>query len=124
MTTFNIVQWVNRHDSVKLILITLAMFPVMRVAIAAANDLDPFFWVVLAGMALCAAAAYWLGNWKWLLIPLLAMLMEIVCAIPISLRDPNAMETPLSIVLEAPFWTGIPTLIGAGIGYLIKRANQ
>lgn len=42
----------------------------------------------------------------------------------ISRRDSNAMETPLSIILEAPFWTGIPTVLGAGIGYLIKRAYR
>jgi hypothetical protein len=49
------------------------------------------------------------------------MLVEIAWAIPVSLRDPNALESPFSIVLAAPFWTGIPTLIGAGVGYLIKR---
>ena len=40
-----------------------------------------------------------------------------------AMRDPNALERPISIVLEALFWTGLPSLIGAGVGYLIKRAN-
>jgi hypothetical protein len=115
--------WVNQHDAVKLLLITLVMIPVMGLAIATSNGLEPFVYIVLAGMALCGAAAYWLGNWKWILIPVLAMLVEIAWAIPAVLRDPDAMETPLSIVLESPFWSGLPALIGAGVGYLIKRAN-
>jgi hypothetical protein len=122
-----VAMWTNRHDYAKLILITLVMIPVMLVAVAAASpdvfgsvvSPDLFGPVVLAGMALCAVAAYWLGNWKWIFIPLLAMLVEIVLAVPVSLRDPNAGETPISIVLEAPFWTGIPTFIGAGVGYVI-----
>jgi hypothetical protein len=114
-----VAMWANRHDYAKLILITLAMIPVMLVVVATADDLSWF--LVLAGMALCAVAAYWLGNWKWILIPVLAMLVEIVCAVPAVMRDPNAGETPISIVLEAPFWTGLPALIGAGVGYLIKR---
>lgn len=51
------------------------------------------------------------------------MLVEIALAIPASLRDPNALETPFSIVLEAPFWTGIPALLGAAIGYGLSRAR-
>jgi hypothetical protein len=119
--------WTNRHDYAKLILITLVMIPVIFVAVAAAApdvfgsavSPDLFAPVVLAGMALCAVAAYWLGNRKWIFIPLLAMLVEIAIAIPVTMRDPNAVETPVSVVLEAPFWTGIPTFIGAGMGYLI-----
>jgi hypothetical protein len=72
-------------------------------------------------MLLCAAAAYWLGNWKWIFIPLLTMLVEIACAVPAVMRAPQGGETPISIVLEAPFWTGIPALIGAGTGYLFKK---
>ena len=55
--------------------------------------------------------------------PFLAMLVELAWAIPASLRYPHAIETPLSLVLEAPFWTGIPACIGAGVGYPIKRGN-
>ena len=121
--------WAKGHDYAKLILITLVMLPVMFVAVAAASpDLfsstvspDLFGPVVLAGMALCGVAAFWLGNWKWILIPLLAMLVEIAFAVPVTLRVPNAGETPISVVLEAPFWAGIPTLIGAGVGYLCRR---
>lgn len=122
MTTIS--TWVNRHDSVKLMLITLAMIPSMFVAVSSSNDPDPMLFIRLAGVTFCGVAAYWLGNWKWILIPVLAMLVEIAWAIPASLGDPNAMETPLSIVLEAPFWTGIPALIGAGVGYIIKRGNE
>lgn len=118
------VSWVNRHDSLKLFLITLVMIPYMRLVMTASGDLDPFCFAVFGGVTLCGVASYWLGNWKWILIPFLAILVEIAWAIPASLSDPNAMETPLSIVLEAPFWTGMPTLIGSGVGYLIKRANS
>jgi hypothetical protein len=116
-----VAMWVNHHDYAKLMLITLAMIPVMLLAVATADDLSWF--LVLAGMALCAVAAYWLGNWKWLLIPVLAMLVEIICAVPAVMRDPNTGETPVSIVLEAPFWTGLPALIGAGVGYLFRRRD-
>jgi hypothetical protein len=117
-----IATWANRHDYTKLIVITLAMIPVMLLVVATADDLSLF--LVLAGVALCGVAAYWLGNWKWILIPVLAMLVEIVCAVPAVMRDPNAGETPISIVLEAPFWTGLPALIGAGAGYLFKRRSK
>jgi len=118
-----IVVWINRHDTVKLILIMLVMLPVMGWGITTSDGLEPFIYILLIGMALCGVAAYWLGNWKWCLIPLLAMLVEIAWAIPAALRDPNALETPVSIILEAPFWSGLPAFIGAGVGYLIKRAN-
>ena len=119
----SLTRWINRHDGLKLALLVLAMVPVMLVAIGASDNLDPLMGIWLLGVALCAAGGYWLGNWKWVLIPLLAMLVEIALAIPASLRDPNALETPLSIVLEAPFWTGIPALLGAAIGYGLSRAR-
>lgn len=119
--------WVNQRDTVKLILVTLVMIPFMLVAVSVAGttaDNDLLFPVVgLIGMAICAGAAYWLGNWKWILIPVLAMLVEIAVAIPAVIREPTGGETPISIVLEAPFWTGLPALVGAGIGYLIKRVH-
>ena len=52
------------------------------------------------------------------------MLVEIVCAIPAVMRDPSAGETPISSVLEAPIWTGLPALIGASAGYLFKRGSK
>jgi hypothetical protein len=122
-------EWANRHDYAKLILITLVMIPVMFVAVAAASSAsdfsivspDLFGSVMLGGMVLCALATFWLGNWKWTLIPLLAMLLEIAFAVPATMRAPNAGETPISVVLESPFWAGLPTLIGAGVGYLFKK---
>jgi hypothetical protein len=59
-------------------------------------------------MMFCGLAAYWLGNWKWIFIPVFAMLVEIACAVPIVMQDRSAPETSISIVLEAPFWTGAP----------------
>ena len=115
-------MWANRHDYAKLILTTLVMIPLMLMVVTTADNLNWF--LVLAGVALCAVAAYWIGNWKWIFIPVLAMLVEIVCAVPTVMRDPNAGETPISIILEAPFWTGLPALIGAGVGYLLKRRSK
>ncbi|NTU84751.1 MAG: hypothetical protein HGA45_36205 [Chloroflexales bacterium] len=112
--------WVNTHDSGKLLLIALAAIPVLLLAIFGPGASSASL-ALLVGMALCGVGAYWLGNWKWILIPLVVMLVEILIAIPLSLADPNPGETPISVILEAPFWTGIPALIGAGVGYGIKR---
>lgn len=115
-------QWVREHDSGKLLVIGLAAIPVILLAILASNG-QLFELVVVGGMICCGVGAYWLGNWKWILIPLVAMLAEIVIAIPFSLLDPNAVETPVSIVLESWFWAGVPAFIGAGVGYLIRRGS-
>jgi hypothetical protein len=113
-------QWVRDHDAGKLLIIGLATIPVFLLVILA-SDNRLFAVVALAGMACWGVGGYWLGNWKWLLIPLVAILVEIVCAIPVSLATPTAGETPVSIVLESWFWAGLPALIGAGAGYGIKR---
>lgn len=111
----------RRNDGAKLLVIGLAMLLGMPVLIAAANGPNTFLAALALGLAACGLAGYWLGSWKWIFIPLLAMLAEIIFAIPLSLLDPQPVETPISIVLEAPFWTGLPALIGAGAGYLIRR---
>lgn len=113
-------QWVRDHDSGKLLMVGLVAIPVLFLAIFGPGDSSGIL-ALLAGVGFCGVGGYWLGNWKWILIPLVVMLVEIVIAIPLSLADPNAMETPISIILEAPFWTGIPALIGAGAGYGMKR---
>jgi hypothetical protein len=111
-------QWANHHDWVKLGLFALLMFPVFFVAGVASGT--PLFWVtVLLGVALCGVFAYWVGNPRWLFIPLLAMLVFIALAIPMVTQDPGTGETPFSIVLESPFWAGMPALIGAVVGYLV-----
>lgn len=114
--------WVNQHDSAKLFVIWLGAIVVILSAITVSGS-ELFFLAMLVGVVLAGVGAFWLGNWKWIYIPLLAMLAEIVCAIPLSLSDPNAIETPLSIILEAPFWTGIPALLGAGLGYGVSRSR-
>lgn len=116
----HITEWTHDHDSRKLIVIGLVMVPLMLAAIS--SD-DMLVAIMLLGIVLCGYAAYWLGNWKWIFIPVLAMLVEIVCAIPLVMRNQSGGETPISIVLEAPFWTGLPTLIGAGVGYAVKRGQ-
>ena len=115
-----IVTWANRSDARKLAVITLVMFLFMLVGVALE---DMFLALILLGAVLCGYAAYWLGNWKWILLPLLAMLVEIICLVPVVMRDQGVGETPISVILEAPFWTGMPTFIGASCGYLMKRVN-
>jgi hypothetical protein len=111
-------QWVNHHDWVKLALMTLLMFVFMLLAV---TETIPFLLALILGVVLCVGAGYWLGNRKWLLIPLLAMLVEITVAIPTVIGATNPEETPFSIILEAPFWTGIPALVGAGVGYALRK---
>ena len=40
--------------------------------------------------------------------------VEIMIGIPATVLHPDG-ETPVSLLLEAPFWTGLPALIGAVI---------
>lgn len=114
-------QWANRYDWAKLLLFALAALVIMLLGglvIAVADTGLPI--VLFGGMLVCGIFGYWLGNWKWLLIPVLAMLAEIIVAIPAVLGDPKAVESPVSIVLEAPFWIGFPAFVGAGVGYAVK----
>jgi hypothetical protein len=69
-------------------------------------------------MGLCAIGGYWLGG-RWFLVPLVAMAVEIAIAAPITLLAPDGGETPISVVLEAPFWTGMPAFLGALLGAII-----
>lgn len=117
------VRWANSHDWVKLGLFTLLMFPVMLLAGVAGGT--PLFWtVVVVGVLLCGAFAYWIGNPRWLFIPLLAILVFIALAVPMVLQEPGAGETPFSIVLESPFWAGLPALTGAVFGYVIYASRH
>jgi hypothetical protein len=52
------------------------------------------------------------------------MLVFIVLAIPMVIQDPGTGETPFSIVLESPFWAGMPALTGALFGYLIYMSRH
>jgi hypothetical protein len=119
-----VTMWANHHDYAKLILITLAMMLFMLIVLASLLANCAGMPLLLAGMVLCGYAGYWLGNWKWILIPLLAILMEIAVFVPVVMRDPSGGETPISVVVEAPFWTGLPALIGASTGYLKKRMTK
>jgi hypothetical protein len=81
-----------------------------------------YYSLVLAyGVGICALGGFWLGGRKWLLVPLLAMAVELIFAIPATIGDPTGGETPISVILEAPFWTGLPAFVGASIGALVRR---
>ena len=76
------------------------------------------FFVAL-GLVGSIVAGYWLGSRSWFLVPIVAMGIEIAIGIPATLVHPDG-ETPISVVLEAPFWTGVPSLIGALIGGALR----
>ena len=80
---------------------------------------DLFLVILAIGIGFSAIAGYWLGA-RWFLVPLVAMAAEIVIAVPATLLDPTGGETPISVVLEAPFWTGLPAFVGALCGGLIR----
>jgi hypothetical protein len=56
----------------------------------------------------------------WFLVPLVVIGVEVVIGIPTTRLDPTAGETPISVVLEAPFWTGMPALFGALVGGIVR----
>lgn len=115
----SVVAWVNRHDVAKLLLITIAAVPVILLTVLGPSGV--FLVVLLAAPALWGVGGYWVGNRTWLFIPLGAMAVEIAIAIPLTLADPQAGETPLSVILEAPFWTGAPALVAAWVGHRMRR---
>ena len=65
--------------------------------------------------------AYWLGNWKWILIPLLAVLAAFAIMAPAVAYNPAVSGGDSGFILELPFWFGLPALFGAGLGYLFKN---
>ena len=124
MNTFAL--WANRHDSAKLLVIALILLPTMFLAGLVGESLL-FLVLLLGGMVLCGIGAYWLGNRKWLFIPLLAMLVFIILAVPATIGDPSSGETPFSMIIESPFWAGLPALIGASVGiavHTLVRASK
>ena len=102
----------------KLAVIAALMVPVMLWVLL--SDGQWFTLVLAYGIGVSALGGFWLGGWAWLLVPLLAMAVELVFAIPATMRDPGGGETPFSVILEAPFWTGAPAFAGALIGALVR----
>ena len=98
----------------KCLAIAVLMVPVMLWVLF--TDGEAFPLVLAYGLGVSALGGFALGGWKWLLVPVLAMAVELAFAIPATLLDPGGGETPVSVILEAPFWTGLPALIGAAIG--------
>lgn len=104
----------------KALVIAALLVPVMLWVIFTGGGPDGFPLVLAYGLVVSALGGFVLGGWKWLLVPLLAMGVELVFAIPATLLGPGGGETPISVILEAPFWTGIPALFGAGIGTTVR----
>jgi hypothetical protein len=99
-------------------LLTIAGLSVLAIAGVLLGPPDMFLFVLAAGMGLSAIAGYWVGA-RWFLVPLVAMGVEIIIAVPATLLAPTGGETPISVVLEAPFWTGLPAFVGALFGGVI-----
>lgn len=80
---------------------------------------EAFLFFSVLGLVGCVVAGYWLGPRAWFIVPLVAMGTEIAIGIPATLFHSDG-ETPISVILEAPFWTGMPSLIGAMIGAALR----
>jgi hypothetical protein len=102
-------------------LLAIAGLCAVVIAGAVLGPPELFFFVLAIGIAFSGVAGFWLGA-RWLLVPLIAMGVEILIAAPATLVDPSAGETPISVVLEAPFWTGIPAFVGALVGGISRLA--
>jgi hypothetical protein len=102
-------------------LLTIAGLSALAIAGALLGPPDMFMFLVIAGlgMAVSAIGGYWLGA-RWFLVPLVVMGVEIVIGVPATLLDPTAGETPIGVVLEAPFWTGLPVFVGALVGGIVR----
>jgi ABC-type proline/glycine betaine transport system permease subunit len=116
-----LLQWASQHDWRKLLLFvpTALLIMILGAVVMALAD----SWIVIVGvggMVVCGMFGYWLGSWKWLFIPVLAMLAEIMVALPLILAAPGAVEGPVSVVLEAPFVIGFPAWLGAGVGCAVR----
>jgi hypothetical protein len=104
-------------------LLTIAGLSALAIAGALLGPPEMFVVIVGLGMAVSAIGGYWLGA-RWYLVPLVVMGVEIVIGIPATLLDPSAGETPISVVLEAPFWTGLPSLVGALFGGIVRLVAE
>jgi hypothetical protein len=104
-------------------LLTIAALSALAITGALLGPPDLFVVIVGVGIAVSAIGGYWLGA-RWYLVPLVVMGVEIVIGIPATLLDPTAGETPVSVVLEAPFWTGLPSFVGALVGGIIRLVGE
>jgi len=100
-------------------LLTIAGLSALAIAGVLVGPPDMFLFVLATGIGLSAIAGYWVGA-RWFLVPLVAMGVEIVIAVPATLLAPTGGETPISVVLEAPFWTGTPAFVGALVGCIVR----
>jgi hypothetical protein len=100
-------------------LLTIAGLSALPIAGVLLAPPDMFLFVLAVGMGLSAVAGYWLSA-RWFLVPLVAMGVEIIIAVPATLLAPTGGETPISVVLEAPFWTGLPAFVGALFGGIVR----
>ena len=97
----------------KLLVIAASVAGAIAGVLLSVPDAFPFF--LILGLIVCVVAGFWLGPRAWFLVPLVAIGIEILIGVPTTVLYPDG-ETPISVVLEAPFWAGIPSLVGALIG--------
>jgi hypothetical protein len=108
-------------------LIAIAGLTALAITCVLVGPPETFLVVLAIGIGVSTIGGYCLGA-RWFLVPLVAMAVEIVIAVPATLLDPTGGETPISVVLEAPFWTGIPTFLGALLGgitrYIVDKQRK
>jgi hypothetical protein len=114
-------KWLRALDSWALrgkLLVTAGLTAPVIVALFLADE-QGFPLVAVLGLTLWALAGFWIGTPAFLLVPLVAMAVEIAIGIPATLIHPVG-ESPVSVILEAPFWAGVPSLIAASIGGALR----
>ena len=119
-----IALWANRHDYAKLILFTLAMIAYIFIVIALGSAGIEGLWILFIEFGICAVGAYWLGNWRSILVPLLAVLVAFAILVPAVGYNPALSGGDSGFIAEIPFWFGVPALFGAGVGYCALRGTN
>ena len=100
------------------LLVTAALTAPVMVALFVTDE-NGFVFVAIAGLIVWGLAGFWVGAPACFVLPLVAMAVEIAIFIPATLIHP-VEETPFSVVVEAPFWAGAPSLIAATIGGALR----
>ncbi len=114
-------KWLRALDSWRLRgkLLLIAGLTVPVIVALFLTDERGFPFVAVLGLTLWAVAGFWIGTPGFLVVPLVAMAVEIAIGIPATVIH-SVGESPVSVVLEAPFWAGMPSLIAATIGGALR----
>ncbi len=106
----------------KVAIVAALLVPVMAWVVFGDGSYFPLF--LAYGLGVCALGGYWLGGLTWLLVPLLAMGTFLALAIPMAWRGQLGDETAFSMLLESPFWAGLPALVGSLVGVALRWLSE